>query len=92
MEAPKAERRTFSHSLWTSVSASCLHCIKLSIQPSRVGIVAGSRLAEVSSVGTRPTSSMFVSILAIGGSLVWCKVGGVVIRDSMVELEWQSAC
>jgi hypothetical protein len=54
--------------------------------------VAGSRLAEVSSVGTRPTSSMFVSILAIGGSLVWCKAGGVVIRDSMVELEWQSAC
>lgn len=59
------QRRTFSHSLWTSTSASCLQFIKLSIHPSSVGMVAGSRLAGASSAGTRPTSSMFVSILAI---------------------------
>jgi hypothetical protein len=54
---------TFSHSLWTSTSASCLQFIRLSIHPSRVGMVAGSAF-DVSSAGARPTSSMFVSMLA----------------------------
>jgi hypothetical protein len=61
--AREGKRRTFSHSLWTSTSASCLQDIRLSIQPSRVGMVAGSRLADVSPSGARPTSSMLVSIL-----------------------------
>lgn len=59
------KKRTFSHSLWTSTSASCLQVIRLSIQPSRVGMVAGSALDDIGSAGARPTSSMFVSILGI---------------------------
>ncbi len=75
-ERSQEPRRTFSHSLWTSASASCLHCIRLSIQPSRVGTVAGSMLTGASSVGTRPTSSMFVSMLAIGPSAGSAGSGG----------------
>lgn len=57
---------TFSQSLWTSISGSCLQAIRPSIQPSRVGTVVGSRVtADVSSAGARPTSSMLVSIVAI---------------------------
>lgn len=60
---------TFSHSLCTSDSASCLQVIKASIQPSKVGIVVGSRGGAAGrSVGTRPTSSMFVSILEMAVS------------------------
>lgn len=59
----EGRRRTFSHSLCTSASASCLQFIRLSIQPSSVGMVVGSRAGWAdSSVGTRPTSSMFVSM------------------------------
>jgi hypothetical protein len=59
---------TFSQSLCTSTSASCLQLIKLSIQPSKVGIVAGSRLTGASSAGAgRPTSSMLVSMTAKTG-------------------------
>jgi len=47
--------QTFSHSLWTSDSLSCLHCIKLSIQPSRVGMLVGSTLIGPRSGGMRPT-------------------------------------
>lgn len=55
-------RLTFSQSLWTSTSASCLHFIKLSIQPSSVGIDAGSVCTGDTSAGARPTSSMLVSM------------------------------
>lgn len=61
---------TFSHNLWTSDSANCLQLIKLSIQPSSVGMVAGSKLDEVSSAGTRPTSSIFVSMV-VGNWACW---------------------
>lgn len=56
--------RTLSHSLWTSVSANCLHCIKFSIHPSSVGMVAGSSGTEdiCPGSGNFPTSSIFVSI------------------------------
>lgn len=55
---------TFSQSLCTSDSASCLQVIKLSIQPSSVGMVVGSvGGAGAISVGTRPTSSILVSML-----------------------------
>lgn len=55
---------TFSQSLCTSASASCLQVIRLSIHPSRVGMVVGSVVgAGARSVGTRPTSSMLVSML-----------------------------
>lgn len=61
---------TFSHSLWTSDSASCLQVIKLSIQPSSVGMVVGSRGgAAGKSAGTRPTSSMFVSMVKVSMSM-----------------------
>lgn len=58
--------RTFSHSLCTSLSASCLQVIRLSIQPSRVGIVAGSEAgADDSCIGSGIlTSSMLVSMVA----------------------------
>lgn len=59
-------RLTLSQSLWTSDSASCLQDIKLSIQPSRVGMVVGSRLRTgEASAGARPTSSILVS-MALG--------------------------
>jgi hypothetical protein len=55
---------TFSHSLWTSTSASCLQLIKLSIQPSKVGIEAVSVEGDsLEGSGTLPTSSMLVSML-----------------------------
>lgn len=61
---------TFSHNLCTSDSASCLQLIKLSIHRSMLGIVVGSvGGAGARSVGTRPTSSMFVSMLDEGLSL-----------------------
>ena len=61
-----ASSHTLSHSLCTSLSANCLHCIRLSIQPSRVGIVAGSDAgADESCIGSGIfTSSMFVSMAA----------------------------
>ena len=57
--------RTLSHSLCTSVSASCLQFIKLSIQPSRVGIDAGSDAGDNRwGSGSFPTStSIFESII-----------------------------
>ena len=71
--APYTERgcrkhvsHTFSHSLCTSLSASCLQLMRLSIQPSRVGIVAGSDAgADDSCMGSGIlTSSMLVSMVA----------------------------
>lgn len=57
---------TFSHNLWTSTSANCLHVIKLSIQPSRVGIEAGSDTGDsLDGSGALPTSSMFVSMMSV---------------------------
>lgn len=38
-EVEKTIQRTFSHNLCTSDSVSCLQAIRLSIQPSRVGMV-----------------------------------------------------
>lgn len=65
-QSPARRSRTFSHSLWTSLSANCLQLIRLSIQPSRVGIVAGSEAgAEESCMGSGIlTSSMLVSMAA----------------------------
>ena len=55
---------TFSQSLCTSVSANCLHVIKLSIHPSRVGIEAGSEAGDnLDGSGARPTSSILVSMM-----------------------------
>lgn len=62
---------TLSHNLWTSFSANCLQFIRLSIQPSKVGIDAGSEAGEsrVGS-GSLPTStSIFESILESFGAL-----------------------
>lgn len=59
-----ANANTLSQSLWTSCSASCLHVIKFSIHPSRIGIDAGSVVGDnLVGEGTRPTSSIFVSIV-----------------------------
>src|SRR4051812_24578229 len=59
-----ANVNTLSQSLCTSCSASCLHVIKLSIHPSRIGIDAGSVVGDsLVGDGTLPTSSMFVSIV-----------------------------
>jgi hypothetical protein len=68
---------TLSHSLCTSLSASCLQLIRLSIQPSNVGIVVGSEVgADDSCIGSGIfTSSMLVSMVAGGAPGV---VGGVV--------------
>lgn len=66
MDAGDAERAdpTFSQSLWTSDSASCLQFIKLSIQPSSVGMVVGSIGGiGATSAGTLPTSSIVASIV-----------------------------
>jgi hypothetical protein len=67
---------TFSHSLCTSLSASCLQLMRLSIQPSRVGMVAGSDAgADDSCMGSGIlTSSMLVSMVgaAAGGGGVAC--------------------
>ena len=59
-------RRTLSHSLCTSFSASCLQFIKLSIHPSSVGMDAGSVAGEsLWGSGNLPMStSIFESILA----------------------------
>jgi hypothetical protein len=58
------EIRTFSHNRWTSTSANCLHCMRLSIQPSRVGIEAGSDAGEsLAGSAARPTSSILVSMV-----------------------------
>lgn len=54
---------TLSQSLWTSASANCLQLIKLSIQPSSVGMVAGSLGTGDTSAGALPTSSIFVSMM-----------------------------
>ena len=64
--APRLEsssRLTFSQSLWTSISESCLQAIKPSIHPSSVPVVVGSSATGEMSLGTRPTSSIAVSIL-----------------------------
>jgi hypothetical protein len=63
---------TFSHNLCTSLSTSCLHFMRFSIHPSRVGIDAGSvdgtdDNCEGSGIFT---SSMFVSMIVVGGGSV----------------------
>jgi hypothetical protein len=57
---------TLSHSRCTSLSASCLQFMRLSIQPSSVGIVVGSlEGTDESAMGSGIlTSSMLVSMLA----------------------------
>jgi len=63
------DKLAFSQSRMTSCSASCLQFIKLSIQPSSVGIVAGSWVgADGRSAGTRPTSSIFVSMARLAAT------------------------
>lgn len=76
---------TLSHSLCTSLSANCLQFIRLSIQPSRVGIVVGSDVgADDSCMGSGIlTSSMLVSMIA--GRRVWCRWGGRVLWCRAVE-------
>lgn len=55
---------TLSHNLCTSLSASCLQLIKLSIQPSSVGMVVGSVAGtDDICIGSVLTSSMLVSML-----------------------------
>lgn len=66
------QRLTMSHSLWTSASDSCLQFIRFSIHCSSVDLVAGSVCTGATSAGTRPTSSIFVSIL--GGCRAVCCV------------------
>ncbi len=69
--------RTLSQSLWTSTSASCLQVIKLSIQPSSVGMVAGSAWTGDRSAGALPTSSMLVSMALIDCEVVrWIEERG----------------
>jgi hypothetical protein len=65
----------FSQSRWTSASDSCLQAIKLSIQPSSVGIAGGSEGAVIGRSGLGPTSSMLVSIV-YGGKAEWLRRGG----------------
>jgi len=88
---PVAMRRqrfshTFSHSLCTSLSASCLQVIKVSIQPSSVGMVAGS----VDGIDDRCvgsgifTSSMLVSIVA-AGKRYKCYAGESACREVVVR-------
>jgi hypothetical protein len=71
---------TFSHSLCTSLSASCLHVMSVSIQPSSVGIVAGSEAgADDSCICSGIlTSSMLVSMVAVW---VWTGGGGWPLVD-----------
>lgn len=58
--------RTFSQSLCTSTSASCLHVIRLSIHPSRVGMDAGSVAGDnLDGSGALPTSSILVSMMSL---------------------------
>jgi hypothetical protein len=80
----QAVSHTFSHSLCTSLSASCLQLIRLSIQPSSVGIVVGSDVgADDSCMGSGIlTSSMLVSMAA--GRRNRCRWGGrsVVVMQS----------
>lgn len=57
---------TFSQSLCTSVSLSCLQFMRLSIQPSRVGTDAGSVCTGDTSAGALPTSSILVSMMLQG--------------------------
>ena len=62
---------TLSQSLCTSFSANCLQLIKLSIQPSKVGIDAGSVAGERrggSGTLAISTSTIFESILQNSGS------------------------
>jgi hypothetical protein len=70
---------TFSQSLCTSLSASCLQVMRLSIQPSRVGIVVGSVVgADDSCMGSGIfTSSIFVSMVA--GAVGSMQVGWSVV-------------
>jgi hypothetical protein len=62
--------RTLSHKRETSLSASCLQFIRLSIQPSRVGIDPGSDVGDsLCGSGILPTSiSIFESIAGHLGS------------------------
>jgi len=56
--------RTFSHNRCTSTSANCLHCMRLSIHPSSVGIEAGSDAGDsLAGSGARLTSSILVSMI-----------------------------
>jgi hypothetical protein len=67
----EAMSHTLSHSLCTSLSASCLQLMRLSIQPSSVGIVVGSDVgADDSCMG----SGIFTSSILGGGGI---DVGGV---------------
>jgi hypothetical protein len=81
---------TFSHNLCTSLSANCLQVINVSIQPSKVGMVAGS----VDGIDDRCvgsgifTSSMLVSIVAVGKGVSATRADtaccGVVVRGVVV--------
>lgn len=72
----EAMSHTLSHSLCTSLSASCLQLMRLSIQPSSVGIVVGSDVgADDSCMGSGIfTSSILVSMVA--GRRDRCRWGG----------------
>jgi hypothetical protein len=70
---------TFSQSRCTSLSANCLQLMRLSIQPSRVGIVVGSVVgADDSCMGSGIfTSSILVSMVA--GAVDSMQVGWSVV-------------
>lgn len=59
-----SELHTLSQSFETSLSANCLQFIKLSIQPSNVGIDAGSEAGDnlVDSAGLPISTSIFESM------------------------------
>lgn len=69
---------TLSQSLCTSLSTSCLQFIRLSIQPSRVGMVVGSEVgAEESCIGSGILTSSILVSMAVGreegaGGVVAC--------------------
>jgi hypothetical protein len=86
---------TFSHSLWTSLSASCLHVMRLSIQPSSVGIVAGSEAgADDRCTGSGIlTSSMLVSMVVGWWQVVGVKLVVVLSRRGVAALQtWRMTC
>ena len=71
-------KHTLSHNLCTSASDSCLHCIKLSIQPSSAGIEGGS-VCEGTSAGSGRffcTSSIFTSIASASRCILACGCAG----------------
>lgn len=89
---------TLSHSLCTSLSASCLQFMRLSIQPSRVGIVVGSDVGtdDICMGSGILTSSMLVSMIAgrrvrcrWGGRVLWCRaVEGFFPSNSANDVDW----